>query len=149
MRGLQSPRKTSAAVAQSVERILGKDEVRQFKSAQQLQVRRRLVIRPSSRFLRMEADLNSPSVAVSANVRWTFKQATGRRRPRRVSKTGGLAWQGRSSLLSSLRKMVRAARRTCFARPLKSAQQSEKNGACSPADLLCKAAQVCSAAKMC
>ena len=48
--------------------------------------------------------MNSPGVAVSANVRWTFKQATGCRRPRRASKTGRLAQQGRSSLLSSSRK---------------------------------------------
>ena len=124
MRGFYSPRKTPAAVAQSVERILGKDEVRQFKSAQQLQQKKDPCKGPFSVFCvkcRLELSERGRQRECPVDIRVGHgSQATvwG-------AKTGGLAKQGRSSLLSS----------------------SEKVDECRPADLLCKAAQVCSAAR--
>ena len=57
-----------AVVAQSVEHFLGKEEVRQFKSAQQLQPEKDPFEGPFLVF-GFKAGLNSPSVAVSENVR--------------------------------------------------------------------------------
>ena len=102
MRGFYSPRKTPAAVAQSVERILGKDEVRQFKSAQQLQREKDPFEGSFSRFwIQGRLELSE----------------RGRKRECPVDIQAGHGSQEAAEGLQD--------RRTCFARPLKSAQQLE------------------------